>query len=312
MGASSLLHDYRHTSKSPTNHKAAKRTWFPLDGFFLGGSPMARIPEHEIERLKREIALERLVAARGVQLKRHGARPLGLCPFHDDRTPVARDHARDEPLALPRGVPDGRQRDRLGDEGGGDELPPRGGAASRGQSLFSRLFPTSTRGSARDRCASTVPKLDAVEPSAEDDVLLRQVVDYYHATLKESPEALAYLERRGLDQRGDDRALQAGLRQPDAGLQVAGEEPQGRRRAAGAAATAGHHARERARALQRLARDPDLRRGGPRDGDVREEDHATSLRRGTPLHLYLPGPHRGVFNLEALASSEARSSCARR
>ena len=35
-------------------------------------------------------------------------------------------------------------------------------------------------------------------PDADDYELLGQVVDYYHATLKESPEALAYLERRGL------------------------------------------------------------------------------------------------------------------
>ena len=48
---------------------------------------MARIPEEEIERLKREISLERLVAARGIELKRHGADLLGLCPFHDDREP---------------------------------------------------------------------------------------------------------------------------------------------------------------------------------------------------------------------------------
>jgi hypothetical protein len=46
---------------------------------------------------------------------------------------------------------------------------------------------------------STTPKLPAlVERSADDDVLMRQVVDYYHSTLKESPEALTYLQRRGL------------------------------------------------------------------------------------------------------------------
>jgi DNA primase len=48
---------------------------------------MARIPEHELERLKREIAVERLAAARGVELRRHGADPIGRCPFHPDRTP---------------------------------------------------------------------------------------------------------------------------------------------------------------------------------------------------------------------------------
>ena len=28
------------------------------------------------------------------------------------------------------------------------------------------------------------------------------------------------------------------------------------------------------------------------------------LRAGTPRHLYLPGPHRGVWNLQALAVSD--------
>jgi DNA primase len=48
---------------------------------------MARIPEHEIDRLKQEVSLQRLVEARGIELKRHGADLLGLCPFHDDHEP---------------------------------------------------------------------------------------------------------------------------------------------------------------------------------------------------------------------------------
>ena len=43
---------------------------------------MARIGEEEIERLKRDISLERLAEAKGVKLKRHGENLLGLCPFH--------------------------------------------------------------------------------------------------------------------------------------------------------------------------------------------------------------------------------------
>jgi DNA primase len=49
--------------------------------------PMARIAESEIERLKREISVQRLAEARGVKLKRHGADLIGLCPFHDDHEP---------------------------------------------------------------------------------------------------------------------------------------------------------------------------------------------------------------------------------
>ena len=48
---------------------------------------MARIPDEEIERLKKEVSLERLAEARGVVLTRHGADLIGLCPFHDDRGP---------------------------------------------------------------------------------------------------------------------------------------------------------------------------------------------------------------------------------
>jgi DNA primase len=48
---------------------------------------MARIPEEEIERLKRDIPIERLLAGFGVELKRTGANLVGRCPFHEDHTP---------------------------------------------------------------------------------------------------------------------------------------------------------------------------------------------------------------------------------
>ena len=48
---------------------------------------MARIPENEVERLKKEISVQRLAEARGIKLTRQGANLLGKCPFHDDKTP---------------------------------------------------------------------------------------------------------------------------------------------------------------------------------------------------------------------------------
>ncbi len=47
---------------------------------------MARIPDEEFQRLKKEIPLERLAVARGL-LKPHRGDLIGLCPFHDDREP---------------------------------------------------------------------------------------------------------------------------------------------------------------------------------------------------------------------------------
>ena len=46
---------------------------------------------------------------------------------------------------------------------------------------------------------STVPKLPPpVEREADDWVLLMQVADFYNETLKQSPEAMKYLQSRGL------------------------------------------------------------------------------------------------------------------
>ncbi len=42
---------------------------------------MARIPEADIERLKQEVSLQRLVESRGIELKRHGKNLVGRCPF---------------------------------------------------------------------------------------------------------------------------------------------------------------------------------------------------------------------------------------
>lgn len=48
---------------------------------------MARIPNNELDRLKSEVSLVRLVESSGIELKKHGKDYLGLCPFHDDKAP---------------------------------------------------------------------------------------------------------------------------------------------------------------------------------------------------------------------------------
>ncbi|MXP26089.1 hypothetical protein GRI39_08580 [Altererythrobacter indicus] len=49
---------------------------------------MARIADSEIERLKADVSLVRLVESSGVKLARKGKDELaGRCPFHDDDTP---------------------------------------------------------------------------------------------------------------------------------------------------------------------------------------------------------------------------------
>src|ERR1700678_4211785 len=46
---------------------------------------MARIPDAELERLKTQISVERLIEASGIELKPAGKDLLGRCPYHEDR-----------------------------------------------------------------------------------------------------------------------------------------------------------------------------------------------------------------------------------
>ena len=49
---------------------------------------MPRIPDVELEEIKRGTDLAALVRAKGIELKPHGAGHLaGCCPFHEDRAP---------------------------------------------------------------------------------------------------------------------------------------------------------------------------------------------------------------------------------
>ncbi|MFN8692997.1 MAG: CHC2 zinc finger domain-containing protein, partial [Holosporales bacterium] len=47
---------------------------------------MARIPTNEIERLKNEVSVERLIESAGIELKKIGKDRSGKCPFHADDT----------------------------------------------------------------------------------------------------------------------------------------------------------------------------------------------------------------------------------
>ncbi|MEO8663440.1 MAG: CHC2 zinc finger domain-containing protein [Bryobacteraceae bacterium] len=74
---------------------------------------MARIPDEDIERLKQEVPLQRLVEAQGIELKRHGADLLGLCPFHEDHAPSG-SQSEKELVALPRRLSDRRLGKSIG------------------------------------------------------------------------------------------------------------------------------------------------------------------------------------------------------
>ena len=139
--------------------------------------------------------------------------------------------------------------------------------------------------------------------AAGDQELLDQVIDFYHTTLKSSPEALEYLERRGVGNPDLIDHFRLGYANRTLAYRLAPKQYK-----AGA---------EMRTALQRVGI---LRDSGhehfngsivvPLFGASADAPRAVvgayarklldNLRAGTPKHLYLPGPHRGVFNREGL------------
>ena len=263
---------------------------------------MARIPDAELERLKAEISVERLVEAAGIMLKPAGKDLLGRCPFHDDReaslvvTPAKNlwhcfacqvGGGPIDWVMKAKGV-SFRHAVELLREGtapgtGAIELPARAGRGMR---------------------ALPAP----IHFDAGDQALLEQAIVYYHERLKHTPEALAYLARRGLDDPELIERFRLGFADRSLGLRL----PEKTRKA-------GHEIRTR---LQKLGL---LRASGHEHfngsivipvvspgGEITEvygRKINDNLREGTPYHLYLPGPHRGVWNESALEASREVILC---
>jgi DNA primase len=143
---------------------------------------MARIPQDELDRLKREIAVERLAAAYGIVLKPHGQNLIGLCPMHADH----------EPSFVV--TPAKNLWHCLGAcQAGGSTID----LVMRMEGLSFRHAVERLRAELGEgNGAGSLPAV--VTADANDRELLHQVVRYYHDTLKQSPEALGYLEKRGL------------------------------------------------------------------------------------------------------------------
>jgi DNA primase len=258
---------------------------------------MARIPVEVVERLKTEISVQRVAEARGVAFKKHGSDLIGCCPFHDDKTPS---------LVV---TPEKNLWHCLGAcQIGGtviDWVMKAEGVSFRHavELLQNDYQPVAASVGAPPAKHSTVKKLPMpIAPDAEDAKLLAQVIEYYHETLLGSPEALDYLKRRGI---GSEEAINTfklgfanrtlGYRLP-ATTRVEGAEIRGRLQRLGVLRESGHEHFNGSIVMPIIAASGDIT-------EVYGRKITEGLRSGTPLHLYLPGPHRGVWNEVALAEN---------
>jgi DNA primase len=264
---------------------------------------MARIPDHEIERLKQEVSVQRLVEARGIELKRHGADLLGLCPLHDDHEPS---------LVV---SPKKNLWHCLGacQTGGSviDWVIKTQGVSFRHAIELLRNDHPSLATAARIVSKGTTAAVKLETPfdiSADDQRVLQQVVDYYHETLNQSPEAMKYLHGRSLDHPEMIDHFRLGFSNRTLGYRLpeknrkSGAEIRGRLQHLGIVRDSGHEHFTGSIVFPVF----DLK------GHVTEmygRKITPGLRPGTPLHTYLPGPHKGVWNEAALEISKEIILC---
>lgn len=260
---------------------------------------MARIPDEEVERLKAEVAVERLAEARGIVLRRHGRDLLGLCPFHDDREPsLVISPAKNLWHCMGACSAGGSVIDWV--------MRAEGVSFRHAVELLRQGAPTSSDGPAPKR--TSVRKLSApFDVSVEDRELLGEVVGFYHQTLRESSEAIGFLERRRVAHPEAVERFRLGFANRTLGYRLpeknrqAGADIRGRLQRLGILRASGHEHFAGSLVVPVI-----------NDGVVREvygRKVGDKLRAGTPLHLYLPGPHAGVFNIEALAASDEIIVC---
>jgi DNA primase len=261
---------------------------------------MSRIPEETIERLKQEVSLERLAEARGVKLERHGADLRGLCPFHDDREPsLVITPAKNLWHCLGACQAGGTAIDWV--------MKAEGVSFRHAVELLRDGVPV--EGKAAPVKQATVRKLAApVRADAGDAEILSQVAGYYHETLKQSPEALGYLLKRGLGHPEMVERFRLGFANRTLGLRLpqanraAGEEIRGRLQRLGILRESGHEHFNGSVVIPVIS--PEGAVLGMYGRKITE-----NLRPGTPLHMYMPGEHRGVWNEEALQASKEIILC---
>jgi len=190
---------------------------------------MARIPKAELERLKRETDLVGLVRASGVELVRHGSDWLGLCPFHEDTEPSL--------VVTPgKGLWHCLGACEAGNSGGTviDWVMVRDGVSFRHavEVLLER--------------EGRVPETLELDPEASDAELLGAVAAFYHKTLLGAGEGVAYLERRGLNDRSLIEGFGLGLANRTLGYRLPkkalkrGERIRGRLQELGVLRKSGH------------------------------------------------------------------------
>ena len=145
----------------------------------------ARVETAEVAEVKRRHPIEEVIARHGVELRPQGGRLGGRCPFHEDRSPS---------LVV---YPETASFYCFGCGVGGDAIDfvRRAGGLGFREAIV-RLGETPASAPAAVPRQRRRPALQPL--SLDDRVMLTAACELYHEALTETPEALRYLEGRGI------------------------------------------------------------------------------------------------------------------
>ncbi|MBL4827101.1 MAG: toprim domain-containing protein [Spongiibacteraceae bacterium] len=265
---------------------------------------MARIADDVIERIKSELSLLRLVESQGYQPKKQGKDHAISCPFHQgDDTPS---------LII---SPKSNLFNCFGCGAAGSVIDwvmkTRGISFRHAVEILQQDHAVLAAPAPEDKPAklSRKQQLDELfSTDTEAQTLLNQVISYYHETLLQNPEALAYLEKRGLGDQALIKRFQLGYANRTLGYRLprkktnTGDQLRGQLEVMGIYRESGHEHFNGSLVVPVFNVAGDV-------VEVYGRKTGSALTRGTPKHLYLPGPHAGVWNASGLADCEEVIVC---
>lgn len=237
---------------------------------------MARIPETEIERIKKETSLVDLVQNRGINLKKQGTDFIGLCPFHDDHEPS---------FVI---TPETNLWHCFGCNLGGSVID-----------FLMKIDNISFRHAVEK--LTGVPELPLAAENLDGQKLLNRVTEFYHQTLYRDPAALEYLAKRGIKSEEAIQTFKIGYANRTLAYAIPTEVREELKKT-GIFRESGHEHFSGSVVI------PILDENG-NTLEIYGRKVLSNLRKGTPLHLYLPGPHRGIWNRQAFKASKEIILC---
>lgn len=268
---------------------------------------MPRIPETELARLKAEVSVQRLVEGCGVALRRQGRDLVGCCPFHED----------DSPSLLVTPAKNLWHCMGACQRGGGPidwVMTAQGVSFRHAVELLREASPSlgvvaqaRTSGPVAKSTTGKLPSL--VEVDAADQELLDRVVGHYAEALGSHEGAQAFLSKRKIDAPEAIERFKIGFVDRTLGYRLPGVTTQAGRQIRDRLQHLGVIKASRHEHFRGYVTFPVLDVQG-RTGEI----YGRLLgkpdpRSAPPKHLYLPGPHRGVWNIGCFAETDELIVC---